>query len=64
VHARSARWRRTAAGLPRDRLRAGASLGEVLEVLAQVAVCAGVPRAINAVAVARRAIAEYEADPT
>ena len=44
-------------------LRAGATAPEIAEVLNQVGVYAGIPRALNAAAAARPAFAEAGADP-
>lgn len=44
-------------------IRAGATVAEVLEALMQVALYAGVPRTLNALAVARRALVEAGALP-
>lgn len=41
-------------------LRAGAPAPEIVEALTQVSVYAGVPRALNAIGVARKVFAEHE----
>jgi len=45
-------------------LRAGASAPEVVEVLTQASVYAGIPRALNAAAAARKTFADLGVDPT
>jgi 4-carboxymuconolactone decarboxylase len=45
-------------------LRAGATAPEVVEVLTQVSVYAGIPRALNAAAAARKTFADLGVDPT
>jgi 4-carboxymuconolactone decarboxylase len=45
-------------------LRAGATAPEVVEVLTQTSIYAGIPRALNAAAAARKAFADLGVDPT
>jgi 4-carboxymuconolactone decarboxylase len=45
-------------------MRAGATAAEIIEALTQVSVYAGIPRALNAVAVAREVFAEHGASAT
>jgi 4-carboxymuconolactone decarboxylase len=45
-------------------MRAGATAAEVIEALTQVSVYAGIPRALNAVAVAREVFAEHDCSAT